>query len=67
PRWAELGQEPTALPRLAAGLQADTARLAALLDAHLAGEEAIVFPAVREHLSADAPAIRAEMRARRAR
>lgn len=67
PRWAELGQDPTALPRLAAGLQADTARLAALLDAHLAGEEAIVFPAVREHLSADAPAIRAEMRARRAR
>jgi hemerythrin-like domain-containing protein len=63
----ELERDPAALPVLRAELAEVSARLAGDFASHLDSEEQIVFPAVRQLLSADErDQIRAEMRARRA-
>ena len=66
PRWAALARDPLELPALAAELARDTAELDRLFQAHLAREERVLFPAMREHLAGDELVIRAEMVARRA-
>ena len=66
PRWAELAERPSELASLASLLAEDTGELRRRCDAHLEDEERVLFPAVREHLRADARAIREEMIARRA-
>jgi len=66
PRWATVAERPSDLAALAPGLGDDTAELARRFDAHLEQEERVLFPAVEEHLTAEALVIRAEMVARRA-
>ena len=65
PRWSALAARPGELAGLAPQLGADSAELQERCDAHLAQEERVRFPAVQEHLGADARAVRAEMAARR--
>jgi iron-sulfur cluster repair protein YtfE (RIC family) len=63
---AELEQRPGGLAELRAELDQVSARLVEDFEAHLAGEEKIVLPAIRRLLSEEERAqIRAEMRARR--
>jgi hemerythrin-like domain-containing protein len=66
PRWAALAARPSDLASLTRALAEDSAELQRRFDAHLEQEERVLFPAVREHLGADAQSIRAEMAARRA-
>lgn len=66
PRWAEVKEHPDKLASAAPELRADAARLQELWRQHLALEEEIVFPLIRERLSADdLEAIHAEMKQRR--
>lgn len=63
---AVLESRPAALSEMRAELDPVSAQLAGELAIHLAGEEQIIFPAVRRLLSTDErDQIRAEMRARR--
>jgi iron-sulfur cluster repair protein YtfE (RIC family) len=63
---AALESRPAALSEKRAELDPVSAQLASELAVHLAGEEQIIFPAVRRLLSTDErDQVRAEMRARR--
>ena len=66
PRWADLKTHPEKLASYAADLRADSQRLQQLWEQHLALEEEIVFPLIRERLTPDdLTAIHAEMKKRR--
>jgi iron-sulfur cluster repair protein YtfE (RIC family) len=66
PLWGRLAVEPDALDAVRGDLAADTARLDALWDVHLALEEGFIFPRVGAELDEQARAeIAEEMRARR--
>lgn len=67
PCWDTLARDPLELPALLAQLARDTAELDRLFEEHLAREERVLFPAVRDLLAGDEVVIRAEMVARRAR
>lgn len=66
PRWRLLADDPSRLPALRDDLARDAAALQEQLDRHLALEERVVVPAVRALPPAEAAAIVAELRARRA-
>ncbi len=64
---AELLQDPARLPQRAAALRGAAVELERHFATHLAREERVIFPAIRERLDrATQDAIQAEMRARRA-
>ncbi len=66
PAWTHVARDPAALEQHRPALAPKSAALAALMEAHLAAEEATIFPWLRGALDADArAAILAEMRARR--
>lgn len=66
PLWAELKTHPEKLSLYAAQLRADSAALQQLWDKHLALEEGIVFPLIRDRLTPeDLKAIHVEMKQRR--
>ncbi len=66
PRWDELRNSPEKLAGYAAQLREDSRRLQQLWDEHLALEEKIVFPLIRERLSEAALRdIHGEMKRRR--
>ena len=66
PRWAAIARDAAALDEGRAELHAATARLCAAFEAHLAGEEAWILPAVKASLAREHESIAREMQLRRA-
>ncbi|MGI5862165.1 MAG: hemerythrin domain-containing protein [Myxococcales bacterium] len=55
--WRTLAEQPERLPELASRLESGTARLAAVLEAHLALEEEMLIPALEKHLAPETRAL----------
>jgi hypothetical protein len=65
PTWRALAADPTARRELSPALREGAVALARLLDAHLALEEEVIFPAARRLPADELAQLGVEMRARR--